>query len=67
MQPNLDLPMHEWVTALPLHPCTECALLEGAGTFCTYYQATLPEPSRPCRCVRFEQRAPALPWDMGEA
>jgi hypothetical protein len=54
--------MHEWGMQLPLHPCADCERLIGAGTFCEHYQVALPEPTRPCRCVRFEQRAPALPW-----
>lgn len=57
-----ELPMHVWVMALPLHPCTDCARLEGASTFCTYYQLTMPEPGRACRCVRFEERQPDVPW-----
>jgi hypothetical protein len=46
---------------IPPRPCDECAQLQ-AGVWCEHYETNIPEPARPCRCVRFEQRAPALPW-----
>ncbi len=53
--------MVELLRDVPLRPCNDCEQLH-AGVFCLYYQVQMPEPARPCRCMRFLERQPEVPW-----
>ena len=42
-------------------PCSDFEQLH-MDVFCLHFQFPMTEPVRPCRCVAFKQRTPALPW-----
>ncbi len=55
----------EQLMAIPLRNCLSCFRFEIPNACCTFYDAVMPEPARPCRCRHYRLRGTSGDGDPG--